>query len=244
MTVLKSDLFRAVGSHSPVILIMRGVFLTVNVIIITNNQKREILKILAQHYHGIGTALEFDSPFQLLVATALAAQTTDVQVNKVTRRLFADYPDAESMRGITAEILIPYIQSLGLYKNKARNIAAAVQRLLIEYGGEVPADREALMTLPGIGRKTANVVLANAFHIPAMAVDTHVFRVANRLGLAASETVEGVEKQLCELIPPEDWADAHHWLIWHGRRCCKAQKPDCGRCPVGPLCPSIRSCQS
>jgi endonuclease-3 len=244
MTVLKSDLFRAVGSHSPVILIMRGVFATVNVIIITNNQKREILKILAQHYHGIGTALEFNSPFQLLVATALAAQTTDVQVNKVTRRLFADYPDAESMRGITAEILIPYIQSLGLYKNKAKNIAAAVQRLLIEYGGEVPADREALMTLPGIGRKTANVVLANAFNIPAMAVDTHVFRVANRLGLAASETVEGVEKQLCELIPPEDWADAHHWLIWHGRRCCKAQKPDCGRCPVGPLCPSIRSCQS
>lgn len=244
MTVLKSDLFRAVGSHSPVILIMRGVSLTVNVIIITNNQKREILKILAQHYHGIGTALEFDSPFQLLIATALAAQTTDVQVNKVTRRLFADYPDAESMRGITAEILIPYIQSLGLYKNKARNIAAAVQRLLIEYGGEVPADREALMTLPGIGRKTANVVLANAFHIPAMAVDTHVFRVANRLGLAVSETVEGVEKQLCELIPPEDWADAHHWLIWHGRRCCKAQKPDCGRCPVGPLCPSIRRCQS
>lgn len=244
MTVLKSDLFRAVGSHSPVILIIRGVSLTMNVIIITNNQKREILKILAQHYHGIGTALEFDSPFQLLVATTLAAQTTDVQVNKVTRRLFADYPDAESMRGITAEILIPYIQSLGLYKNKARNIAAAVQRLLIEYGGEVPADREALMTLPGIGRKTANVVLANAFHIPAMAVDTHVFRVANRLGLAASETVEGVEKQLCELISPEDWADAHHWLIWHGRRCCKAQKPDCGRCPVGPLCPSIRSCQS
>lgn len=210
------------------------------VIKITNKRKKEILEILSQHYHGIGTALEYDTPFQLLVATALAAQTTDIQVNKVTRRLFADYPDVQSMAGITAETLIPYIQSLGLYKNKAKNIAAAVQRLLTEYDGVVPADRTALMTLPGIGRKTANVVLANAFNIPAMAVDTHVFRVANRLGLAVSNTVEGVEQQLCQLIPQKDWADAHHWLIWHGRRCCKAQNPDCGHCPVGPLCPSVK----
>lgn len=206
---------------------------------ITKKRKQEILAVLRETYQGIGTALNFQTPFQLLVATALAAQTTDIQVNKVTRYLFADYPDVQSMEGITAEALIPYIKSLGLYRNKAKNIAALVKMLITEFHGVVPDNREDLMKLPGIGRKTANVVLANAFNIPAMAVDTHVFRVANRLGLVVSDNVLGVEEQLCDLIPKQSWSDAHHWLIWHGRRCCKAQKPQCQACPVGALCPSM-----
>ena len=206
---------------------------------ITKTKKKEILVILEETYQGIGSALVYNSPFQLLIATALAAQTTDLQVNKVTSKLFADYPDVQSMAGITSDELIPYIQSLGLYRNKAKNIAATVERLLVEYAGQVPQTREALMTLPGVGRKTANVVLANAFDIPAMAVDTHVFRVSNRLGLVISDTVKGVEEQLCALIPQKRWSEAHHWLIWHGRRCCKAQKPECSHCPVAALCPSF-----
>jgi endonuclease-3 len=204
---------------------------------ITQKRKKEILAILSRQYHNTGSALEFHSPFQLLVATALAAQTTDVQVNKVTRVLFARYPDAQSMAGITAEILAPYIRSLGLYRNKAKNIAALAEMLLLDFDGRVPNSREALVKLPGIGRKTANVVLSNAFQIPALAVDTHVFRVSHRMGLARGKTPEAVEQELCRLIPEKDWSAAHHWLIWHGRRCCKAQNPDCGRCPVGPLCP-------
>ena len=199
----------------------------------------EILGILAQTYRGIGSALEFASPFQLLVATMLAAQTNDNQVNKATRVLFAKYPDPESMARITAEELIPYIRTLGLYRNKAKNLAALVEKLLGEYGGQVPKTREELVTLPGVGRKTANVVLANAFQIPAMAVDTHVYRVANRMGLAAAKTPEETESQLCRLIPEKDWSEAHHWLIWHGRKCCKAQNPACDTCPVGQICPRI-----
>ncbi len=206
---------------------------------ITKKQKMAMLDILSQKYHNIGTALEFSSPFQLLVSTALAAQTTDVQVNKVTRVLYAKYPDPQSMAGITPEILIPYIQSLGLYRNKAKNIAALAEMLLLEFDGQVPKTREELMKLPGVGRKTANVVLANAFQIPAFAVDTHVFRVANRMGLASGKTPDEVEKEICRLLPEKDWADAHHWLIWHGRRCCKAQNPACEECPVGQLCPRI-----
>ncbi|MDR1193333.1 MAG: endonuclease III [Peptococcaceae bacterium] len=200
-------------------------------------RQREILRLLASRYQGIGSALEFQSPYQLLVATALAAQTTDAQVNKVTRRLFADYPNAASMAGVTPETLIPYIQSLGLYRNKAKNIAALAELLLFRFDGQVPKTREELTQLPGIGRKTANVVLANAFNIPALAVDTHVFRVANRLRLAAGKTPDEVEAQLCRLIPRRDWSDAHHWLIWHGRRCCKARQPDCPLCPAAALCP-------
>lgn len=204
---------------------------------ITKKKKAEILAILAEEYKGTRSALVFDSPFQLLVATALAAQTTDLQVNKATQALFDQYPDPGSMAGVTAETLAPYIQSLGLYRTKAKNIAAMAEMLLTSYAGEVPKTREELMKLPGVGRKTANVVLSNAFHIPAIAVDTHVFRVANRMGLASGKTPDEVEKQLCGLIPEKDWSDAHHWLIWHGRRCCKAQRPACDGCPVGALCP-------
>jgi len=206
---------------------------------IAKKRKQEILAVLADVYRDSSSALEFGSPFQLLVATALAAQTTDVQVNKATVGLFKDYPDPQSMAGISPETLIPYIRSLGLYRTKAKNIAALAEMLIRDFSGEVPKTREELMRLPGIGRKTANVVLAFAFQIPALAVDTHIFRVANRMGLASGKTPDAVEEQLCALIPEKDWAEAHHWLIWHGRRCCKAQRPDCGICPVGQICPRI-----
>lgn len=202
-------------------------------------RRREILDILAEEYRDSVSALEFGSPFQLLIATALAAQSTDNQVNKATRDLFARYPDPQSMAGISAEDLIPYIRSVGLYRTKAKNIAALAEMLLADFDGVVPQTREELTKLPGVGRKTANVVLSNAFHIPAIAVDTHVFRVSNRMGLASGKTPGEVEEQLCRLIPEKDWSDAHHWLIWHGRRHCKAQRPDCGGCPVGGICPRI-----
>ena len=200
-------------------------------------QKAEMLAILAEVCRGAESALVFHSPFQLLVATALAAQTTDVQVNKATGALFARYPDPEAMAGATAEELIPYIRTLGFFRVKAAHLAAMAQMLVTDFGGEVPTTMEELVRLPGVGRKTANVVLSNAFGIPAIAVDTHVYRVANRMGLASGKTPEEVEDQLRRLIPQKDWSDAHHWLIWHGRRCCDAKKPACDTCPVGHICP-------
>ncbi|MCL2166777.1 MAG: endonuclease III [Clostridiales bacterium] len=208
---------------------------------VTAKQKKSILAVLAEEYKDSVSALEFGSPFQLLVATVLAAQTTDVQVNKATKALFARYPDPQSMKGVSAETLIPYIRTLGFYRMKSKHIAALAEMLLTEFSGKVPETREELMRLPGVGRKTANVVLSNAFHIPALAVDTHVFRVSKRMGLAEGKTPDEVEARLCRLIPAKDWSDAHHWLIWHGRRCCKAQKPACESCPVGGICPRILS---
>ncbi|MFZ5754035.1 MAG: endonuclease III [Bacillota bacterium] len=200
--------------------------------------KHRILEILESCYQGSTTALEFANSFQLLIATILSAQTTDNQVNKLTRKLFAQYPDAKALVQLSEEELADEIKGVGLYKNKARNILATAKILLEKYDGQVPRDREALMELPGVGRKTANVVLANAFGIPAIGVDTHVFRVANRLNLAQGRTPEQVEQQLMRAIPREKWGDAHHWLIWHGRKICKAQNPQCSRCPVNQLCPS------
>ena len=206
---------------------------------ISEKQKLEILAVLADVYKGSVSALDYQSPFQLLIATLLSAQTTDLQVNKATGPLFERYPDPQSMAGITPETLIPYIQSIGFFNIKAKHVAELVEKLLAEYDGKVPETREELMKLPGVGRKTANVVLSNAFHIPAMAVDTHVFRVSNRMGLVSADTPDEVEEQLCRLIPKKDWSDGHHWLIWHGRRCCKAQRPACEECPVGHICPRI-----
>ncbi len=204
----------------------------------TETDKHRILEILECCYQGSTTALEFANPFQLLVATILSAQTTDSQVNKLTRKLFAAYPDAKALVQLSEEKLAEKIKGVGLYKNKARNILATAKILLEKYDGQVPPNREVLMELPGVGRKTANVVLANAFGIPAIGVDTHVFRVANRLNLAQGRTPEQVEAQLMQLIPEEKWGDAHHWLIWHGRKICKAQNPQCAHCPVNQLCPS------
>lgn len=195
-----------------------------------------ILDTLVATYPDAAPQLEFTNPFELLVATILSAQCTDKQVNKVTRALFPVYGTPEKMAKATEAELEPYIKGCGLFKTKGRNIIATSRILVEQYQGRVPDTREALTALPGVGRKTANVVLSNAFGKPAIAVDTHVFRVANRLGLAKAKDVMETEKQLMENIPEETWSIAHHWLIFHGRRICSARNPKCDVCPLQPDC--------
>lgn len=202
-----------------------------------NEKQTEILNILNQTYGDIGSGLNFHNPFELLIATILSAQSTDVRVNMVTPHLFAKYPTAKSMSQITEDELIEIINSIGLYRNKSKNILKTARMLVEKYNGEIPNDLALLQELPGVGRKTANVVLCNAFHKPAFAVDTHVFRVSQRLGFANHHTVEGVEQQLMKVLPEELWCDTHHLFIWHGRKQCKAQRPLCEECCVGHLCP-------
>lgn len=198
-------------------------------------QKGEILRLLKETYPDAGPELNFSNPYETLVATMLSAQCTDKQVNKVTPAVFRDFPDAKAMAAIDADTLYPYVKSCG-FKTKSQNIVAACRILCEKHGGEVPASMDALTQLPGVGRKTANVVLANAFKVPAIAVDTHVFRVSNRLGLADANNVEETERQLRRAIPKADWSDAHHWLIWHGRRVCSARNPKCDTCPLAGHC--------
>ena len=202
-------------------------------------QKLAILAILEQTYPEAKAELVFSNPYEMLVATILSAQCTDKQVNKVTPAVFSRWPDANAMAGAEVEELFPLVKSCG-FKSKAGNIITACRMIKEQYGGQVPDTMEALTALPGVGRKTANVVLSNAFGIPAFAVDTHVFRVSNRLGLCRADTVEETEQQMTRLIPREKWGQAHHWLIWHGRRLCKAQRPLCGECPLNGLCPYNR----
>ncbi|NUO77305.1 MAG: endonuclease III [Lysobacter sp.] len=182
------------------------------------------------------TELEYSSPFELLVAVALSAQSTDVGVNKATRKLFPIANTPQAIAALGVEGLKPYIATIGLYNTKAANVVALSQQLLAEHEGEVPRDRAALEALPGVGRKTANVVLNTAFGEPTMAVDTHIFRVANRTGLAPGKTVRAVEDGLLKNVPPAYLLDAHHWLILHGRYVCKARKPDCPHCAIRDLC--------
>ena len=200
-----------------------------------------VLSILEQTHKGKGTALQYGSIFQLLVAVMLSAQTNDNQVNKITAGLFQRYGDAAAFARLNADELIPHISSCGLYKNKAKNIIATARVICEQYGGEVPRDKESLTALPGVGGKTANVVLSAGFGIPALAVDTHVFRVARRLGLAKGKTPTLVEQELCALIPREKWGEAHHWLIWQGRLICRAHKPLCNDCPLYELCPKAKN---
>ena len=200
----------------------------------TENQQA-ILKVLAELYPNAGPELQFTNPYETLVATILAAQCTDARVNQVTPAVFRDFPDAKAMAQTTPEILFPYVKSCG-FKSKATNIVNACKIIAEKYDGVVPSTLEELTQLPGVGRKTANVVLAFSFGVPAIPVDTHVFRVANRLGLSDALTVEETEKQLMALIPREDWSQAHHWMIYHGRRVCHSQKPDCGHCSLKPYC--------
>jgi len=195
-----------------------------------------ILNILAAVYPDAHCELNFSSPFQLLIATMLSAQATDKKVNLVTARLFAKYRTPQDFLSLTQTELENEIKEIGLYHNKAINILATCQKLVSEYHGEVPQDIHTLTALPGVGQKTANVVAANAFGIPALAVDTHVFRVANRLGLAQAATAKQVELQLTALIPRDLWIKAHHWLIWHGRRICHARRPKCRACPLAGHC--------
>lgn len=202
--------------------------------------KKAILAELKNLYPDAGPELNFSNPYETLVATMLSAQCTDKQVNKVTPALFARYPDAVSMAAASVEDVYPMVKSCG-FKSKANNIIEACRLIALNHGGEVPQTMEELTALPGVGRKTANVVLANAFHVPAIAVDTHVFRVSNRLGLADANDVENTEKQLMRTIPKSDWCDAHHWLIFHGRRVCKAQRPQCEVCTLQEMCKAYRA---
>ena len=197
--------------------------------------KKAILAALHDLYPDAGPELNFTNPYETLIATMLSAQCTDKQVNKVTPAVCARYPDAHAMAEAQLDDLFPMVKSCG-FKSKASNIIETCRLLCARHGGEVPATREELTALPGVGRKTANVVLVNAFKVPALAVDTHVFRVSNRLGLADAKTVEETEKQLMRAIPKGDWCDAHHWLIWHGRRVCKAQRPLCEECGLRDMC--------
>ena len=192
----------------------------------------KILDELKELYPEAKAELHFSNPYETLIATILSAQCTDKRVNMVTEKLFELYPDAYAMSRLTPEELEPHIKSCGLYHNKAKNIVAASKALVELYGGEVPCDRKKLMALPGVGQKTAGVVLLAAFGDDQIPVDTHVFRVSNRIGLAHADTPAGVERQLREGLPKEIWSHAHHLLIWHGRRCCSARKPACERCPL------------
>jgi len=184
------------------------------------------------------TELNYDSPYTLVTAVALSAQATDVSVNKATARLFEVADTPPKMLALGEEGLIPYIASIGLYRTKAKNVIAAAKILIEQHGGEVPLDREALQALPGVGRKTASVVLNELRVEPAIAVDTHVFRVAHRLKLASGKTPDQVEAELMAIIPEPYLTRAHHWLILHGRYVCVARRPKCEECPVADLCPS------
>jgi endonuclease-3 len=195
------------------------------------------LAILERTYPNAVTALDYGDPFQLLIAVILSAQCTDARVNLTTPHLFAKYRDARALAGAKQPDVERIIKSCGFFRTKAKNVIAAARALVDAHGGRVPADRESLEALPGVGRKTANVVMSVAFQEAAFAVDTHVFRVSHRLGLTLATTPRGVEEDVTRLVPREKWRHAHHWLILHGREICKAPVPHCGRCPV-TMCPS------
>jgi endonuclease-3 len=202
-----------------------------------NPQKRRAIfeRLRAANPHP-KSELAHRTPFELLVAVVLSAQATDKGVNKATEKLYAVANTPAAIARLGVDGLIPYVQSIGLFRNKAKNIVALSTILLREHGGEVPADREALEKLPGVGRKTANVVLNVAFGQPTIAVDTHVFRVANRIGLAPGKTPEEVERKLVKFVPDEFRQHAHHWLILHGRYVCVARSPHCAACTIRDLC--------
>jgi endonuclease III len=182
--------------------------------------------------------LEHVNAFTLVVAVALSAQATDVSVNKATRALFAVADTPAKMLALGEEGVANYVKTIGLWRGKAKNVIALSQKLIDDFGGNVPSDEASLVTLPGVGRKTANVVMSMAFGIPTMAVDTHVFRIGNRLGLAPGKTPDQVEKAFLKIIPADYLFHAHHWLILHGRYCCKARKPECAACVIADLCKS------
>ena len=199
-------------------------------------QRRQLFERLRALNPHPTTELEYSTPFELLVAVILSAQATDRSVNLATRRLFPVARTPRAMLELGVSGLSEYVRSIGLYQGKARNIIATCRILLEQHGGAVPADRDSLEALPGVGRKTANVILNTAFGQPTVAVDTHIFRVANRTGLAPGRTVRAVEDALLRRVPPEFLQDAHHWLILHGRYVCKARAPGCPSCPIADLC--------
>ena len=204
--------------------------------LIPDNKIHEVLAILEQMHPEAACALDYRDPFQLVIAVALSAQTTDVSVNKATPALFAKYPTAEALAKADQEDVMEMIRTIGLYRNKSKNIISLAQKLVTDFDGKVPQDYDGLVSLPGVGRKTANVVLAEGFGVPRIAVDTHVFRVANRIGLTDEKDVTATEEELMRRLPEEKWILAHHLLIFHGRKCCHARKPDCGSCGLADLC--------
>ena len=200
---------------------------------------KKTAKAIVETLSGIFTdkpALKFNSPYELLVAVTLSAQCTDERVNKVTAELFKNYNTPQKMLSLTAEQLEKFIFSCGLYKSKAKHILSSARDIVDKFGGEVPSSLEELRTLAGVGRKTANVVYSVAFKGDAIAVDTHVFRVANRIGFTKAENVLNTEKQLMQILDKKDWSRAHHYLIYLGRSYCKSQKPDCENCPINKDC--------
>ncbi|AIZ46365.1 endonuclease III [Deinococcus radiopugnans] len=199
----------------------------------------QVLTSLEQLYPDARTELVFKTPFELLVATVLSAQATDVSVNAATPALFERYPDAHAMSQAEAQDIEPLIQRIGLYRGKARNLAALARLLVERHGGEVPNDFDAVVALPGAGRKTANVVLSNAYGFPAIAVDTHVGRLSRRLGLSVQTNPDNVERDLQGLFPRERWVFLHHALILHGRRVCMARNPQCAACEMAAFCPKV-----
>ena len=199
-------------------------------------KRRAFFEALKSNNPKPTTELEYSTPFELLAAVLLSAQATDVSVNKGTRVLFPVANTPKAIYDLGEKGLIPFIQHIGLYKTKAKHLIETCRLLMERHHGEVPEDREALEALPGVGRKTANVILNTAFGHPTIAVDTHIFRVSNRTGLAPGKDVLAVEMALLKRVPKEFLIDAHHWLILHGRYTCKARKPECGHCIVEPLC--------
>lgn len=203
---------------------------------LSKEEVEKVINILLKTYPDATVELEHSNTFELLIATILSAQCTDVRVNKITRELFKYYNTPEDFIKLTEEELGEKIRSCGFYKVKSKNIIATSNIIIEEFNGEVPNTMEELITLPGVGRKTANVVLSNAFGVPAIAVDTHVFRVSNRIGLADSKNVLDTEKDLMDNIDRKMWSKAHHLLIFHGRRICKARRPLCEECPLRDYC--------
>jgi endonuclease-3 len=208
-------------------------------------RKKDRYRLVLDHFReampSVDTELQYGSVFQLLVAVVLSAQCTDKRVNQVTPELFRRFPDAQSMARVGEDEVFEYIKSVSYPNSKARHLVAMSQQLVEQYGGEVPSDMDALLTLPGVGRKTANVIQAVAFGQAKMAVDTHVFRVSHRLGLVppSANTPLKVERELMKNIPEEDIPRAHHWLLLHGRYVCTSQRPHCAKCELEPLCPKI-----
>ena len=215
---------------------------------LSSKKVNEILDLLKAEYPEAGCALEHVNVFELLICVVLSAQTTDASVNRVSPDLFAKYPDAQALAGASQSDVEEIIRTIGMYKTKSRNIISLAQALCEKHNGQVPENYDALVALPGVGRKTANVVLAVGFGHQKIAVDTHVFRVSHRIGLATEETsgtsaknageknVVATEKELMKILPEDRWTEAHHSLIWHGRNCCTARNPKCGSCPINKQC--------
>ena len=200
------------------------------------DKRRQIFERLRAANPHPTTELEYTTPFELLIAVILSAQATDVSVNKATRKLYPVANTPAAIYALGVDGLIPYVQTIGLYKTKAKNVIETCRLLVEQHDGRVPREREALQALPGVGRKTANVVLNTAFGVPAMAVDTHIFRVSNRTGIAPGKNVDIVEQKLMKFVPAEFLMDAHHWLILHGRYTCLARTPQCWNCVILDLC--------